>query len=52
MNIGDVVVHTAEPLYILAKGLTIPLGYHMQVTSFTRELVATMVSTNEAMAQI
>ena len=50
MNIGDVVVHTAKPLYVLAEGLAISLGDHMQVTLLTRELVATLVGTHELMA--
>jgi hypothetical protein len=50
LDVGDVVVHTAEPLYVLAKVLAIPLGDHLQIAGLTQELVATLVSTNEMMA--
>ena len=52
MDVGDVVVHMAELLYVLAEVLSIPLGDHLQIARLTRELVATLVSANEMMAQI
>jgi hypothetical protein len=52
MDVGDVVVHTAEPLYVLAEVLSIPLRDHLQIDGLARELVATLVSANEMMAQI
>ena len=50
MDVGDVVVHTAEPLYVLAEVLSIPLGDHLQIAGLVRELVATLVSANKMMA--
>jgi hypothetical protein len=52
MDVGYVAVHTAEPLYVLAKVLSISLGDHLQIAGLTRELVATLVSANKMMAQI
>ena len=52
MNIWDVVLHMAEPLYVLAQGLAVLLGDDMQVTCLARSLVASGKGANELMAQI
>ena len=52
MNIGDVVLHPAEPLYVLAQGFTFLLGDDMQIACLTMSLVASGKGANELMAQV
>ena len=40
MNIEDVVLHPAEPLYVLAQVFTFLLGNDMQITRLAMSLVA------------
>ena len=52
MNVGDVVLHPAEPLYVLAQGFTFLLGDDMQISFLAMSLVASSEGANELMAQI
>ena len=52
MNIGDVVLHPAEPLDVLAQGFPFLLGNDMQITGLAMSLVAYCKGANELMAQI
>ena len=52
VNIWDVVLHSAEPLYVLAQVYTFLLGNDMQITGLTMSLVASSEGANELMAHI
>ena len=52
MNIGDVVLHAAESLYVLAQAFAVPLGDHMQIACLARTYVAVCKGTNKLVAQI
>ena len=52
MNIWDVVLHPAEPLYVLAQVFTFLLGNDMQITRLAMSLVASGEGTNELMTQV
>ena len=52
MNVGDVVLHPAESLDVLAQGLPFLLGNDMQITGLAMSLVASYEGANELMSQI
>ena len=52
MNIGDVVLHPAESLDVLAQDFPFLLGNDMQITGLAMSLVASSEGTNELTAQI
>ena len=52
MNIWDVVLLPAEPLYVLAQVFTFLLGNDMQITRLVVSLVASSEGTNELMTQV
>ena len=52
MNVGDVVLHPAESLDVLAQGFPFLLGNDMQITGPAMSLVASCEGANELMAQI
>ena len=52
MNIWDVVLHLAEPLYLLAQVFTFLLGNDMQITRLAMTLMASSKGANKLMTQI
>ena len=52
VHVGNVVVHSAKPLDILAKGLTILLWNQVEVARLSRRLMAPDISHNKHMAQV
>ena len=52
VNIRDIVLYLAEPLYILAETLASPLGNDVQVARLAMGLVASSKGAHKLMAQI
>ena len=52
MNVGDVVLHSAEPLDVLAQVFSFLLGDDMQITRLAMSLVASLKGANKLMTQI
>ena len=52
MNVGDVVLHPAESLDVLAQVFPFLLGNDMQITGLAMSLVASSEGTNELMTQV
>ena len=52
VNIRDIVLYPAEPLYVLAQTLAFLLGYDVQVTCLAMGLVTSSKGANKLMAQI
>ena len=52
VNIRDIVLYPAEPLYILAEALASLLGDDVQVACLAMGLVATSEGTDELVAQV
>ena len=50
MNVGDIVLHLAEPLDVLAQGFPFLLGNDVQITGLAMSLVASCEGANEFMA--
>ena len=52
MNIWDVVLHPAEPLYVIARVFAFFLGDAIQIASLAMSLVASRKGANKLTAQI
>ena len=52
MNIGDVVMHPAEPLDVLVQGFPFLLGNDMQITGLAMSLVASCEGANELVVEL
>ena len=52
VNVWDVVLHSTEPLHVLAQAFAFFLGDDMQVACLAMSLVASRKGANKLMAQI